>query len=319
MARPLRIEFEGAWYHVMNRGAGRKAIFRDDADRRYFLKLLQDISDRFHAEIHAYCLMGNHYHLMLRTPEGNLSRLMRHLNGVYTQWHNRHARQDGPLFRGRYKAILVEADAYWTHLSRYIHRNPLEAGIVRKLTSYPWSSYPAYTGESRAPAWLHTRYILDAIGGPKAYRKFTESGTASAGVTAFYASEQQPPILAGESFKARIAKGLKPHQDIPDSRRLQRRPNVSAILKSVGRYYAVPQADLLISRRGRGAKNPARGLAMYLCQEIGGMRLSEIAEQFCIGGYASAGAAVRNVRKRLESGENNLQKDLKYILQDLTP
>jgi len=114
----------------MNRGAGRGAIFKNDDQRHYFLDLLTVVSERFQAECHAYCLMTNHYHLMLRTPKGNLQRIMRHINGVYTQYYNRTAGSDGPLFRGRYKAVLVDAQSYWAQLSRYIHRNPLDAGMV---------------------------------------------------------------------------------------------------------------------------------------------------------------------------------------------
>ncbi len=316
MARPLRIEFEGAWYHVMNRGAGRRVIFRNDSDRRYFLKLLEDISERYGAEIHAYCLMSNHYHLMLRTPEGNLSRLMRHLNGLYTQWHNRHARQDGALFRGRYKAILVEADAYWTHLSRDIHRNPLDAGMVKKLVAYAWSSYPAYLGQT--PDWLHTRYILDALGGTRAYGRFVEGGDSNPDITAFYSSERQSPILGTEKYKKRIVKELTPHQDVPDSRRLQPRPSLVGILKSVARHYDVAEPDLLVSKRGRGTI-PGRAMAMYLCQEKAGLGLNEIAEEFGLSGYASAGASIRNMRKQLDEKRSAACRDLNYILQDLTP
>ena len=319
MARPLRIEFDGAWYHVMNRGAGRRMIFRTDADRRYFLKLLEAITDRFNAEIHAYCLMGNHYHLMLRTPEGNLGRLMRHLNGLYTQWHNRRARQDGSLFRGRYKAVLVEADVYWTHLSRYIHRNPKDADMVRTLSAYPWSSYSAYVGEIRSPAWLYTRYILDALGGRAAYRRFVEQGETNPEISAFYSNERHPAVLGSKGYLERIGKGLKPHQDIPEIRPLQARPGLSLILKSVAHYYGVPELSLRTGIRGRGVKSPARGMAMYLCQHSAGMRLGEIAAMFNLGGYASAGAAIRNVRVRLEDGGSVLRKDLNYILQDLTP
>ncbi|HEV2331620.1 MAG TPA: transposase [Gammaproteobacteria bacterium] len=319
MARPLRIEFEGAWYHVMNRGAGRRAIFKTDADRRYFLKLLEAVSERFNVEIHAYCLMGNHYHLMLRTPEGNLGRLMRHLNGLYTQWHNRLGGQDGPLFRGRYKAVLVEAEVYWTHLSRYIHRNPLEAGMVRKLAAYPWSSYPAYIGESSAPGWLHTRYLLGALGGKSAYRRFVEGKGSTSELEAFYGKARHSPILGTERYQERIAKGLPPLRDVPDSRTIHKRPSLNKILGAVANRYAVSQASLRISTRGRGVKSPARAMAMYLCQEVAGMRLNEIAQAFALSGYASAGAAIRNMRKRLGEGEGGLQRDLNYILQDLTP
>ena len=317
MARPLRVEFEGAWYHVMNRGAGRKAIFRNDADRRYFLKLLQELSERFAIEVHAYCLMDNHYHLMLRTPAGNLGRAMRHLNGLYTQYHNRHAHQDGSLFRGRYKAILVEADAYWTHLSRYVHRNPLEAKAVKTLSGYAWSSYAAYLGKAPQPTWLHCRYILGAIGGPKAYRRFVEESQSNLELDSFYASTRQAPVLGTERYRARIAKGLQPHQDIPDGRRMVR-PSFTRIVATVADFYRVSQASILTLTRGRGVKSPARGMAMYLCQEQGGMTLNAIAERFGLSGYASAGAGIRNVRQRLEVGERSWSKDLNYILQDLT-
>ncbi|MCU7815442.1 MAG: transposase [Candidatus Thiodiazotropha sp. (ex Rostrolucina anterorostrata)] len=148
MSRPLRVEYENAFYHVMNRGRGRQQVFREAAYYEAFLDCLK--------EAHAYCLMGNHYHLLISTPRGNLSRVMRHVNGVYTQRHNRLRRTDGPLFRGRYKAILVDASSYLLQLSRYIHRNPIEIhkSLVQQLDDYPWSSYPAYVGKAKPPDWL---------------------------------------------------------------------------------------------------------------------------------------------------------------------
>jgi REP element-mobilizing transposase RayT len=317
MARPLRIEFEGAWYHVMNRGAGRRAIFRDDAGRRYFLHLLEEVSTRLNAEIHAYCLMRNHYHLLLRTPEGNLARIMRHVNGLYTQYYNRQTGQDGPLFRGRYKAVLVEADVYWTHWSRYIHRNPLEAGPGRRLHGYKWSSYPAYIGQTPAPPWLHTRYILGRFRSRQAYCRFVEDAADDMDIDSFYTSWHLSPLLATERFKSRVARGLKPRQEIPDSRRLKARPSLKHILDSVSRYYAVPHATLLNSTRGRGVKSPARSLAMYLCQQTGGMRLEAIAQAFGLRSYASAGATIRNIRLRLEDKSSELYKDSNHILRNL--
>ena len=126
MSRPLRLEFPGAWYHVMNRGLARQTVFHDSDCYGAFLDGLADANDRFNLKIHAYCLMGNHYHLLVHTPLGNLSRAMRHINGVYTQRYNRMLGRDGPLFRGRYKAILVDADRYLLSVSRYIHRNSIE-------------------------------------------------------------------------------------------------------------------------------------------------------------------------------------------------
>ena len=131
MARPLRIEFPGAWHHAMNRGNARQTIFLDKGDYRAFLDLLDECSSMWGLECHAYCLMPNHYHLLLSTPSGNLSRAMRHLDGVYTQRFNRRHDRDGHLFRGRYKAILVDADSYLLQVARYIHLNPIKARLVQ--------------------------------------------------------------------------------------------------------------------------------------------------------------------------------------------
>ncbi|PWG61262.1 transposase [Spiribacter halobius] len=156
MARPLRIEYEGAWYHVMNRGAGRRVTFPDGDAYQRFLDTLAETVDRFRIEVHAYCLMPNHYHLLLRTPFANLGRAMRHLDGVYTQRYNRVAGTDGPLFRGRYKAILVESDAYLLTVSRYIHRNPIDCltPLTAELEGWRWSSYPEYIGARPSAPWI---------------------------------------------------------------------------------------------------------------------------------------------------------------------
>lgn len=132
MPRPLRIHFPNAWYHVMNRGAGGQKIFKNNIHRTMFLELLEECHRMFNLKICAYCLMDNHYHLLVSTPDANLSRVMRHINGVYTQKFNRLLKIDGPLFRGRYKAQLVDDDCYQLIVSRYIHLNPVEAGLVNK-------------------------------------------------------------------------------------------------------------------------------------------------------------------------------------------
>lgn len=128
----------------MNRGVGRRNIFHDKAYFEAFLEILEEAHQRFGIQIICYCLMSNHYHLLIKTPEANLGRAMRHINGVYTQQYNRLRKTDGPLFRGRYKAILVEEDSYQLQLSRYIHRNPLDTKKLADLESYQWSSYPHY-------------------------------------------------------------------------------------------------------------------------------------------------------------------------------
>mgnify|MGYP000468063423 FL=1 len=163
MARPLRIEFSGALYHVTSRGDGREDIFIDDSDRQIFLAVLQQVYERFNWQCYSYCLMSNHYHLLINTPEGNLSQGMRQLNGVYTQRFNRSHNRVGHVFQGRYKAILVQKDSYLLELSRYIVLNPVRAGMVRFAKDWPWSSYRSTAGISTCPPWLHADWLLAAF------------------------------------------------------------------------------------------------------------------------------------------------------------
>ncbi len=151
MSRPIRIAYPGAWYHVMNRGRRAENIYLDKLDYKAFAELLQEISEAWHIWIAAYCLMPNHYHMLVQTPDGNISRAMRHINGVYTQRFNRRHRLDGQLFRGRYKSILVNGDSYLLQLVRYIHRNPLKAGMVRK-------KWPSLLGPQEFIDWVKSTY-----------------------------------------------------------------------------------------------------------------------------------------------------------------
>jgi REP element-mobilizing transposase RayT len=154
MSRPLRIEFPNAIYHVTARGDRREDIYRDDIDRQTQLEILAQAMDRFDAQLLAYCLMGNHFHLVVHTRRANLSRLMRHVNGIYTQRFNRRHGLIGHLFQGRFKAILVDRDAYLLALCRYVERNPVAAGLARAAGDWPWSSYRAHAGLVATPDWL---------------------------------------------------------------------------------------------------------------------------------------------------------------------
>ena len=153
MARPLRIEYPGALYHITSRGNGGQKIFRSDKDRVYFLKLLATLTDRFHWLCHAWCLMDNHYHLVIETPEGNLSRGMRQLNGMYTQKYNWKYHKTGHVFQGRYKAIIVDKDSYLLELCRYVALNPVRAHVVEEPEDFRWSSYRATAGIDKAPSF----------------------------------------------------------------------------------------------------------------------------------------------------------------------
>src|SRR5574337_565875 len=151
MARQWRIEFEGAYYHVLSRGNERRDIFTDDQDRVSFLEILEEMSERFDVEVHAYVLMNNHYHLLLRTNKPNISKSMQWFGTTYTRRYNLKNYRSGHLFQGRFKNFLIENDRYLTMLSCYIHRNPLRAGMVKRLAGYRWSSYPIYAYGKPSP------------------------------------------------------------------------------------------------------------------------------------------------------------------------
>jgi REP element-mobilizing transposase RayT len=206
MARPLRIEFPGAFYHVTARGDRREAIYENDEDRKSFLKILQGVIERFEWRCHAYCLMPNHYHLFFETVHGNLSKGMRQLNGVYTQWSNRHHQRNGHLFQGRFKGILVDSDAYLQTLSRYLVLNPVRAGIIEDPADWPWSSYRATAGLEQTPTWLTTEAILGTFGSNKgrarkAYQRFVYEGIG--GKTVWDGLNRQV-FLGDENFIARM-------------------------------------------------------------------------------------------------------------------
>ncbi len=180
MARPLRITYPGAFYHVTSRGNERKNVFKSRRDREKFLEYLDSATERYDAVIHAYCLMGQHYHLLLETPSGNLPQIMRHINGAYTTYFNSKRTRSGHLFQGRYKAILVDIDEYAKELSGYIHLNPVRAKIAKTPEEYDWSSYKFYIGKQRPAKWLYRDFILGYFGkrvstAQKAYQKFVNA------------------------------------------------------------------------------------------------------------------------------------------------
>lgn len=181
MARPLRIEFPGAFYHITSRGDRREVIFEDDGDHNVFLELMQEVCERFHWRCHSYCLMSNHYHFIVETLNATLSKGMRHLNGVYTQRFNRRHNRVGHVFQGRFHAVLVQKEVYLKELSRYVVLNPVRAGMVKRVDQWPWGSYRAMIGKVFTPPWLDTQWTLSQFGSTqqtarKYYSQFVKQG-----------------------------------------------------------------------------------------------------------------------------------------------
>ena len=299
MARPLRIQYPGAVYHVMNRGGSRQKIFIEKQDYEAFLKTIGEIHERWGVELFAYCLMGNHYHICLRTPEGNLSRVMRHLDGLYTQRFNRIHRRDGALLRGRYRAIVVDEDAYMAQVVRYIHLNPLAAGLVGEPQGYGWSSHRFYLRPKEAPKWLQIEEVMGEFASITAFHGFVVEGNEQA-LEEFYKKGRQSPVLGDEEFRERlIEKPLRVDREHPRHERAAVRPSVDGVLRALVKVYGVEVEDLLTARRGK--KNEARKVGMYLIKELCDLKLHEIAERFGTGSYGAVGWACHGVMSRMES------------------
>jgi REP element-mobilizing transposase RayT len=213
MARPLRIEYPGAWYHLMNRGRRHENIFLDKTDYRLFLEVLEQTCRLFRLEVHAYSLRPNHYHLLARTPLGNLSRAMRHLNGVYTQKFNRKHGSDGVLFRGRYKSILVEEEAYLLELVRYIHRNAHKADPEVGIGQYEWDSHKWYMNEKDRPEWLKTKEVLSRFSPDENEARIELDAFVGRAVPDSLLNKLEkvrwPSILGGKGFKEKVEKIIK--------------------------------------------------------------------------------------------------------------
>ena len=176
MARPLRIDYPGAFYHAYTRGLERREIFRDKRDFETFLAVLAKVQKATAFICHSYCLMPNHYHAYLETPHANLSKIMQEINGKYTQYYNRRYKRVGPLFQGRFKSKLVDKDGYSQQLCRYIHLNPVKAKLCSRPSGYAWSSYAAFMGRAKKPDYLETGWLLKQIGGCLKFEEFTMRG-----------------------------------------------------------------------------------------------------------------------------------------------
>lgn len=289
----------------MNRGNARAPIYLVDDDYQIFLEVLKESSRFFQVYPCAFCLMPNHYHLLLTTPKANLSRFMRHLDGVYTQRFNRHHKKDGHLFRGRYKAILVQEDEYLTRLVRYIHLNPVQANLVQDPKDYPWSSHGRYL-KAKDEEWLKVTSTLKFFSksvrsAKKAYLDFIRDGIDPK-TEAFFSLKRSGSLFGDVDFVESIKEKYLADRDtsfgeVPELRPLHGERMIVRIKKEVSRKFRVPAEALCLSRRGE--HNRPRTIAMALAREISGLQLKELAGHFKAGSYKAVSAHHRNFVRAL--------------------
>ena len=227
MARPLRIEYPGAVYHITSRGNEKKAVFKGPSDREAFLKILAHVNKRYHWICHAYCLMDNHYHLVIETPDGNLSIGMRQLNGVYTQTFNRRHERAGHLFQGRFKAILIQKESHLLEVCRYVVLNPVRARRVERPGEWEWSSYLATSGRGNlhpclTPGWILGQFSKTREEAEKEYRQFVSRGIKEESI---WTNVKGQAILGEDEFVDGLIDHFKKHKDMPDIPKSQRYVN----------------------------------------------------------------------------------------------
>ncbi len=298
MARPLRIEYPGAWYHVLNRGRRKEKVFFQESDYPMFMDILEESTDVFNLEVHAYSFIPNHYHLLIRTPDGNLSRIMRHINGSYTQKINRRYGFEGSLFKGRFKSILVEEEAYLLEIIRYIHRNPLKAGLEKKLGEHKWTSCYGYNNIKKRPGWLKTESVLryfseydkEALRKMNAYVRKAPPRDLERRLE----SLNWPAILGGSKFIEEVKKKIRGKKidkaEIPQYKKSFKNMKTKEIIGKILEEYKIEE-EMFYRKRDKKNANIKKGY-IYVCRKylqkanreikesLGGVSLSFISKQY---------------------------------------
>lgn len=317
MARPLRIEYAGALYHVMSRGNERRPIVRDDADRQRRLDWLQRTVETYGWRLHAFALLANHDHLFVETPDANLSAGMHLFNSSYTSYFNRRHRRAGHLFQGRFKAHLIDDQGYYLEVSRYIHLNPVRAKLVARPEQWRWSSYPGYHRAARRLSWVTYGSVLGEFGHPtskarRAYAQFVRRGV------------EQPPtsplvdaigglLVGSDPFIARMRHLLDDQLEDPDRPQLQRlrsRPTLDQIIEAVSDYFGQEEPDW---SPGRRIEDASRAVAAYLARRRFGYPATAIARALGYRGHSSVHYAVT----RVETGSKILKRTVRKLEQKL--
>jgi putative transposase len=300
MARSPRILYPNAFYHVMNRGGARRTIYQNDEQRLLFLSLLEASSQKFEVEIHAYCLMDNHFHLLIQTPQANLSETLHWITNQYARRINKEMRLDGSLFRGRFKAITIDADNYLVQVSRYIHLNPVKAKICSNPQEYPWSSYKGYIDCDLRPSWLHVDEVMHRMGPfakTRDYIALVENPSVPS-LDEFFRRSGSACILGSKQFSKYLL------STIADShlRSLARKDKTDAfqrfqqILSAVSENSKTTPDSILSRTQGKHAW--ARSVTMHFAKCHLGLSNAELAKWFQITD-AGVGISLQRYNERL--------------------
>ena len=303
MSRPWRIEYEGALYHLLSRGNERSDIFSNNKDRTSFLDAVGEMSERFDIDIFAYVLMDNHYHLLLRTRQANLKRAMQWFGTTYTQRFNRRHFRSGHLFQGRYKSIIIQNDAYLLQLSYYIHRNPLRAGIVKRLAGYRWSSYNAYAYGRKTPEWLSTGLILDQFAGAQdCHRSYREKVQRYAlEEKRLFEELRHGLILGSQQFVEKIRKkyaSVQPDSSLPQQRQVAQSFDPESYLRSGEQIFECDVEHFVNAKRLTGAEKDIRDMLLYGIWKAGKLKNEKIGSLFGLS-YSGVSHAVKSAKLKL--------------------
>ena len=321
MARPWRIQYNNAVYHIMSRGVAQGEVFYAEEDYHKFLEYLEKTSEKFQLEIFAFVLMGNHYHLFLRTKEANLSKSMQWLQTSYSIYLNRKYRRSGHLFQGRYKSILVGDDSYWRGLSFYIHLNPVRAGIVKELETYKWSSYHDYVKTKKIHHWIACEEILKGFGKDEKesrdeYWKLISEKSGQE--KKFLDDVKYGLILGSEEFISWVQKKFinrlsARDGELPQKKRVGDDGIVEKVLGEVTKCFKTERTQLL--QRKRRVPQRARDVCMYILKEHSGLDNKRIGEVFGVSLSAVTKAAKR-INEQRET-EERLKKETNRILNSI--
>ncbi|MEY4642649.1 MAG: hypothetical protein RLZZ227_2643 [Pseudomonadota bacterium] len=303
MARPLRIEYPNAYYHVSNKAEPDHVLFPGDQYFQVFLSGVFEAAARLNVEVHCWSLLKNEYHLLVKTPEGNLSRFMRQVDGLYTQNYQRLKRAKGSVFRSRYKSVLFQPERYLLALSRYLHRLPT------RYLAWRWSSLPAYLGGNAAgsvgavsvqAALVRTEVLAPFGGAATRYGAYISEGSDPE-LLHFYRKKNQLSILGDDKFRVRARAALAPADTRGASKGAlaRKRPSLLKIVSVVAEEFNVTSRSIVQAARGPGSKNIPRWIAMYLCQEVGGITLQIIAKHFGLQRYGTVSTTIGKLKQEL--------------------